>query len=336
MSLRKIGTYAGVLYHWRVRGTERLPYVPEDISVELTNTCNFKCSFCPQSDPRHFDRVTRTTLSVENADRLLARLREGGVRTDVIHWTLDGEPFVNRDIDAICRVAMAHGFRQFIFATNGFFLSPDRLAALPREGARYSLGVDFCADREYFETCRGTRTSWERVRDNLIVASRDPELAHIDFRVTDITSYTERDPGVVKANLAALRDLFPTGRITVRSRVFHNMTGHVEGIRQEKEAGNPGYHRCPYPWTSLVVASNGDAVACCRDLDHKTVLGNLFDQDLDSVWNGEVARGLRRNLAGGRPEAMAACANCDMPYDGAKFTPRNLQRTAVNRLGIFR
>ena len=336
LSLRQLLAYAKVFRAWR-GGRESLDYLPEDVSIELTNTCNFTCAFCPQSDPDHFTRVARTTLSPDQADVILRRLREGGVRTEVLHWTLDGEPFINRDLEEICRRAMAHGFRTFIFSTNGYFLSADRLEGLPTgPGATYTLCTDFCADEEYFETYRGTKTSWKRVRDNLSAALDRPDLAHVTFQITDISGYTVDDPAEVARRADRLREMFPQSRATIHTRVFHNMTGYVPDILGRKQASSRGYNLCPYPWTSLVVASNGDVVACCRDLEHKTVLGNLFTEELPAVWNGERYRELRRNLAAGNPAASAACRGCDLPYDQAKFSPRNLLKTAVHRLGIGR
>src|SRR5262245_15670405 len=190
MGIRKVAAYARILYHWRVRHSDVLDYLPEDLSIELTNTCNFKCAFCPQSDPAHFQHVSRTALTPAQADLLLGKIRAAGVRTNVIHWTLDGEPFVNSQLASICEVALKHGFNVFIFATNGYFLSHDRLAELPTaHGAEYTLCVDFCADKEYFETYRGTKTSWERVRDNIRSALESESLPHIVFRVTDISSF---------------------------------------------------------------------------------------------------------------------------------------------------
>ena len=37
--------------------------------------------------------ATAEVLTPDGAAGILRRLREGGVRTDVIHWTLDGEPY---------------------------------------------------------------------------------------------------------------------------------------------------------------------------------------------------------------------------------------------------
>ena len=130
--MRKLLGYARIFYNWQIQKNTILDYVPEDISIELTNTCNFKCSFCPQSDPSHFDRVARSSLSPEQVDTLLSKLRKGGVKTNVIHWTLDGEPFINQSIDEICAVAIRNGFYKFIFSTNGYFCTPERVLKLPK------------------------------------------------------------------------------------------------------------------------------------------------------------------------------------------------------------
>ena len=337
--IRKLLGYANIFYHWQIRKNAVVPYVPEDISIELTNTCNFKCSFCPQSDPNHFNVVTRSMLTPDQADTLLAKLRAGGVKTDVIHWTLDGEPFINKQIDEICARAIARGFKHFIFATNGYFVTPERAEKLPgkNQGATYTLAIDFCADKTMYETHRGTPTSWQRVHDNIAAVLANEGLGHISLKLTDISSFAVTDEQELRQRFEDLKNLFPSSkRLKVTSRVFHNAQGYIPGILEKKKARKNRYNLCPYPWTSLVVASNGDVVSCCRDLEHNTVLGNLFHEDLHPIWNGKQAMAIRSALANKRPQDIRACKGCDLPYDESKFTPRHLLKTAVNRLGIFK
>jgi radical SAM protein with 4Fe4S-binding SPASM domain len=333
--LKTLG-YIRALYAWRIQRSTEVGYAPQDISVELTNTCNFRCSFCPQSDPEHTKIVPRSALSPDRADIILAKLREGGVTTDVIHWTLDGEPFVNKQIDEISGLAIKRGWRHFIFATNGFYCTPDRLAKMPA-GASYQLCIDFCADKAMFEKHRGTPNSWEKVKGNIDYILGSKTLDHISLQITDISSFSVSDRNELVQRFAALKACFPTSpRIKIKSRVFHNATGHVEGILESKKGKAPAYNLCPYPWTSFVVASNGDVVACCRDLQHKTVLGNLFNEDLKSIWNGGKFKTFRKALADQDPQAIRACANCDMPYDQSKFTINHIVRTGLNRLGVLK
>jgi radical SAM protein with 4Fe4S-binding SPASM domain len=332
--MRKLWEAARLFYHWKVRKSVVVPYQPVEVSIELTNCCNFKCSFCPQSDPTHFDRVPRTSLTPQGAQILMQRLRAAGLKTRIIHWTLDGEPFLNKHFHDVVAVAVRYGFNTHHFASNGYLMTLERLYQFPAQGQRYVVTPDFCCDEAYFETYRGTPGSWRRVLENICAALKDPGLSHFQFKVTDISSYTIRDREELDRRYAALKELFPqSDRISFHRRTFHNATG-FGGASCERSKGR--YHLCPYPWSSFQIASNGDVVACCRDLEHKTVLGNLFREDFGEIWNGQRYQALRRDLAREQPGCQAACAGCDMPYDGSKFSLTNLAKTAIHRTLLFR
>ena len=62
---------------------------------------------------------------------------------------------------------------------------------------------------------------------------------------------------------------------------------------------------CQMPWNGLMVESNGLAKVCCYTSPY---IGNLNEQTLDEIWNGEPAKVLRRSFLEGRPPE--GCRNC--------------------------
>lgn len=319
------------LVDWKFRKTGITSNLPLEVSVEVTNVCNFTCSFCPQSSPNHFDAVPRTYLDPDTAERILLQVREMGYDKSLIHWTLDGEPFVNKAFPQICEVARKHGFTNHYFASNMSLMTLECARSLPR-GVQYTLTVDYCGDQEYFEKFRGTPRSWKKVGDNIRDILADDTLGHIRFEVKDISSYSIENPNELKELGLKLRAaLPPSDRLRFFSKTFHNMTGFLD-----KSGSGERYQLCPYPWSSLTISANGDVVACCRDLDHKTVLGNLFEEHLKDIWNGEKYQRLREDLAAEKPDAQAACAGCDLPYDPSKFTIRNQAYALFHRLQAIR
>src|SRR5207344_2169268 len=109
------------------------------------------------------------------------------------------------------------------FATNGFFVTPERLRQFPKEGQRYYLTPDFCSDERYFEQHRGMPGSWRVVLDNIRVVLAAPDLQHFYFKMTDISSYKITDTEELDRRFEALKALFPEGgRISFHRRVFHN------------------------------------------------------------------------------------------------------------------
>jgi len=307
--------------------------LPLEVSLELTNICNFHCIFCPQSTGEHLDRIGRHTLSLDNAEYILYKIRQLGYNRKLIHWTLDGEPFINKAFSHIFQAAKKYDFTVQRFSTNGYFLSSDVVDKLP-PGIEYILSIDFCSDKEYFEYTRGTPGSWEVIKNNILnILQKDYPNIHLVLNdISEFGDYTKEELDTLHNNL---QSLFPESpRITYRTRKFHNAAGFLNKNVRNKSSK---YHLCPYPWSSLYIASNGDVVACCRDLEHKSVLGNVFqEEDLASIWNGQDMLKLRENLINAEPHKNHACKECDLPWDSSKFSLSNILHAISNRLEFKR
>jgi len=75
----------------------------------------------------------------------------------------------------------------------------------------------------------------------------------------------------------------------------------------------------------MVISSDGTVYPCCYWNSYNNTgnpaCGNTNEQTLDEIWNGEVYRNLRRNMAAGDLEA-AGCANCLAIEQGATLNLR--------------
>jgi radical SAM protein with 4Fe4S-binding SPASM domain len=84
---------------------------------------------------------------------------------------------------------------------------------------------------------------------------------------------------------------------------------HFRGISMAMISGAP---RCHIPWQQMVIDSTGYVAPCCywSAVDNKNdAIGNINEQSLDEIWNGEGYQKLRAGMANGDLEA-AGCANC--------------------------
>ena len=334
MSVRKLFRYSRIFYHWKIR-KGLLPPLPEEVSIEATNVCNFKCAFCPQSDPNHHDIAPKTYLTPPQAEKIMQQLRKGGVTTKTLHWTLDGEPFMNKEFHELCEVAIKYGFSHMYFATNGMLLTKKLLDKLPKqEDTIYTFTIDYCNDKTYFERVRGSSGSWDRIYSNVNHSLGNSDHKHMFFVLSDISTFEERNRSIADNKFQQLTLLFGKNkRIRYHKKTFHNAAGTIQSPKQSSETKR--YYLCPYPWTSFCIASSGDVVACCRDLRRQTKLGNIFEQSMQEIWHGAHYQQLRKNLVEKTPWKSLACEGCDLPYDSAKFDLANLVRTARGRLQIF-
>jgi radical SAM protein with 4Fe4S-binding SPASM domain len=53
---------------------------------------------------------------------------------------------------------------------------------------------------------------------------------------------------------------------------------------------------CPWIYYSIAIHVNGNVVPCCRDPRGEEVMGNIFEQELEEIWNGPKFRQLRERI----------------------------------------
>ena len=69
---------------------------------------------------------------------------------------------------------------------------------------------------------------------------------------------------------------------------------------------------CEYPWTSLTVMADGSVVPCTQDYDTEMILGNVNEQSLEEIWNGETYRKFRSmHVTGQFPKGHKCNERCD-------------------------
>lgn len=95
-----------------------------------------------------------------------------------------------------------------------------------------------------------------------------------------------------------------------RGEAKHDEVKHVDELVLPPLEGLPPdlpeiVQACQRPWTGLYVENNGYVKVCCFDVDP---IGNLDDQSFDEIWNGPLARELRRSFLEDRPPE--GCRNC--------------------------
>ncbi|HKE01042.1 MAG TPA: radical SAM protein [Planctomycetota bacterium] len=95
----------------------------------------------------------------------------------------------------------------------------------------------------------------------------------------------------------------------VPSRIHEALV--IEWLQRLHAKESAGF--CPMVANYLKVEPNGDAFPCCRG-PRELKLGNVFEQPLDEVWNGDVARRLRESMySGDVPKVCQGCLVREQP-----------------------
>ena len=99
--------------------------------------------------------------------------------------------------------------------------------------------------------------------------------------------------------------------------------GRIDGVRDwyERLDETFGFHRCHAVTDNFNVLPNGDVVLC-NDLPD-LVIGNITEQPMAEIWNGERARSFRARLRRG---PLPVCSRCCMLYTFPIFKAARQQR----------
>jgi radical SAM protein with 4Fe4S-binding SPASM domain len=71
--------------------------------------------------------------------------------------------------------------------------------------------------------------------------------------------------------------------------------------------------QCTMPWERMTLTWDGSVLPCCFDFDGKYVLGNIREETLADVWNGDKMRLLREEFRSNRV-TNSLCKNCERLY----------------------
>jgi len=73
-------------------------------------------------------------------------------------------------------------------------------------------------------------------------------------------------------------------------KVYDTLFFGSDFFEQNKDLVNASHYAkqyCEYPWTSLTVMADGNVVPCTQISNNEIILGNVNENTLEEIWNGE-------------------------------------------------
>jgi MoaA/NifB/PqqE/SkfB family radical SAM enzyme len=342
------GAFSGVapvpwLPSWE-RTPERFSTI-QYLFVELTNACNFKCTWCPDAVMTR----RRGFMKKEQAFRIFDEVVEkrawlGPVNPVKLHQM--GEPMLHPDLPEIVAYAESRDV-PIELNTNCGFVTAESIDALYAAGLTNLILSYQTPDAVSFKTRKAPRMLFDDYREKVRlaierkVASRARTRVQIDIMNTKhvdgerIVSEDEAAVAHVEAWIAAAREIERRHGLPARThdmdwiRSFGFLDKSDAESRYEildgvhvlwkhlhnwgNTVGPKGNHAtpstyCPFPTEQMVIQWNGDVATCCTDYEGLTRVANVFESSVEHAWSGEVMRQRRKDMWDGR--LLPVCAQC--------------------------
>ena len=265
---------------------------PMEIVLEVTSRCNLKCPMCV----RTFQCGGRPSLDmpVEHFDRILANLWSGTERVALAGL---GEPCLHPELASMVSRLVESGFPVVLYS-NATRLTPSLSDALLNAGLS---GVVFPVDGHSPEVYEKYRVGADYlvVRDNVLdfIGRRDALGVDCFVEVQML-----KLPGT-ENQINAYRHFWKdAGADAVRYKADHM-----------QDTGSRRSGICPMPWRGpATIDVNGRVFPCCVQDESSVVLGSAIETSIVDLWNGPIARKVRRDFRETRAK-LATCKACEIP-----------------------
>ncbi len=287
----------------------RTPIPPYEIFVETTAFCNLKCPTCPQAD----DLGGRPK---GNMDFGLFKK----VINDASRWAsqvslfLAGEPLIYKQTKEAIEYAHAKGLYTRVHS-NILPLNEGNIDAFLNPALdELSISFDGPNNDHYdkirvggdFDECL-KKTRW------LLEEKKRRGLTTPRIIVQSIQLKGEDTDALLRGDEALLTGL---GYDEIKIIPSHSFAGfYKDGVRGTDDTPE-NYDACGMLYNRITVLWDGRVVACCNDFLAQYVTGDVNDDDLLTIWNGDRFRSLRTTLAEGRWRELDLCRDCDAPFAG--------------------
>lgn len=258
------------------------------VEIEINSHCNHKCCFCPtayNSQPIQF-------ISLSEYERIISEIISCNIKNvSLNHYS---EPTLHPDLVQIISIAIDCGLNITLF-TNGSDLNFDIVDNISRFPEALEVVVNFPEHTEE-EYCRVTKST----QFSSIVKQINYAKQKLPVKVVVNNSTNDK--------LKGMANLFPG--ITIQSWKTDDRTGILTNNSSQVHDGRM-LNGCPLAARFINISIDGDVFLCAQDYYKTNVFGNIKQNSLAKILEGEIAERYRKWIFGAEsPPEDFICRRC--------------------------
>jgi radical SAM protein with 4Fe4S-binding SPASM domain len=284
---------------------------PFSLYIEPTSWCNLGCKFCPTGWKHLREQRPNGIMPLDLFKKIVDDIAEFGVKLKKVNLYKDGEPLLHKQFPEMVRYLADAGVVETIWTkTNGFPLNPALNERLADCGLDFlGISVNHVTDAGYLDITQRKVKHAELVESAADLYRRQRSFK-LFAKILD-TGFTQAELDKFCADWEPITDYYsieyPHGWSASDTMDFKL------GTQADTFEGAPLVEKiaCPLPFFMLGINWDGTVSLCNEDWMHGTVVGDLKQESLKDVWNGDRLRKMRLMHLSGRRKDNIMCGNCD-------------------------
>ncbi len=291
---------------------------PLRILIDPCDLCNFRCHFCFQSKMDfHGGSMSEQTFA-----RILDQLRDFEEPINVVHLFGLGEPLLNKKVpDYVRLLKESKVARETAITTNGSLLAEDISRRLVEAGLdRLSVSLNGIDDVS-FQKNVGTHVDFEQVYKQIQYFYKIRGACHLHVKING-ESFDEAqraqfvslfEDWTDSINIDHIVDVWPGLEITGGGGQMYDSE-----VFDWKASADGRRIVCPQMFYELLIHCDGSVSPCCVDYGYQMEnLGNVYESNIQEIWNGSRLKGLRVQELRGENSGYTFCRECTYPSCGS-------------------
>ena len=309
--------------------------VPFALGITPSDICNFRCNYCNQSTEAGI--ADAKILSWENfiilAEQIERMIKEANEKIKIIRVIGNGEPLINKRLPDMVKYISDHNFADRIeITTNGSLLTHQMSDALIEAGlTRLLISVQGVTKEKYEEIC-GYQIDYDKYLEQIGYFYNHKKNCRVFVKTVDIALESIEERNLFMKMFSPIAD-----DVGIENVIKACADVDYETITSKNIDGTTRYGTelirkicCDTLFMYMNVHSNGD-VDCCGCKYPPLYIGNIYDEELLSLWNGKKHREIMIKHLKGERFDIPLCSECSSieHYNGFAEDNMDLHREDV-------
>ena len=255
------------------------------IYIEITNICNLKCKFCPETNRK------KQFMSLENFEEIIRKIHK---HTQLVCLHVKGEPLLHSDLEGILKILEKYNLKANI-TTNGTLIR-EKIEIIKNSKAvrQINFSIHSVTQNENLN---------EQYIQDIFERAEQLENVIISYRLWNLQDIQQNEVnnGIIPViekyyNIPNLeQQLKENDFIQVKQNMFINQDIEFTwpDINKEVIIENG---RCLALKEQIAILVDGTVVPCCLDNNGDIPLGNILEQTLEEILNTDKSVTIKKNF----------------------------------------
>ncbi|KTE92012.1 radical SAM protein [Desulfitobacterium hafniense] len=287
---------------------------PFILYLDPSSACNLKCSFCPCSRAHEnlWTEEKKESIGIMPFDlykKIIDDCKEFPDSIKVLRLYKEGEPLVNPNLSEMIAYGRDSGkFDSIDLTTNGTLLNPTLNRKLVEAGlSRINISVEALSGEGYERIC-GKKIDYGKFIENIRDLYENKGNCHI-FIKTMVNNFDDETEQHFFDLFGDICDEIAVEHIANCWPGFENVESNIN-VYSGADANGQEVIVCPRIFYILVINSDGTVTHCIVDWNHMKTIGNVREQSVYDIWNGEALRQIQLEHLRGNRRKQLLCDQC--------------------------